>query len=147
MRGRKLPLHKDFYRLEAIDLNGRVIASTNRSAAGRVVSGETFFINGKEGVSMTERAEGYLGGPEVAVSAPVYSNGRVAGVLSGYVPMTQFAKIFLREQAFWLETAEPGTLAGRETLEVIIINRDRLLLTESRFIKGPSLRSVRAPLP
>ncbi len=136
----KLPLFKDFYRIEATDLNGRVIASTNLSAAGRSVSGEPFFINGKEGVSITERTAGYLGGPEVAVSAPVYSNGLVAGVLSGYVPMTQFAKIFLREQAFWLEPAEPGTLAGRETLEVIIINRDRLLLTESMFIKGAVLK-------
>ncbi|MBI2413093.1 MAG: PAS domain-containing protein [Deltaproteobacteria bacterium] len=139
----KLPLHKDIYRLEAIDLNGMVIASTNESTAGRDVSQEPFFINGKEGVRVTERTDGYLGGPEVAVSAPIYSNGRVVGVLSGFVPLTQFANIFLGEQAFWLSSIEPGTLSGRKTFEIIIINRDRFLLTESRFIKGAVLK-VRA---
>lgn len=85
----KLALLKDFYRLTVIGVDGRAAASTLRSSVGEDFSGERFFLLGLKGPSFAIRPSGFMGGADIAVSAPVYSrrDNRLIGVIAGFAPV------------------------------------------------------------
>lgn len=139
----KLPLLKAMYRLNVIAArDGHVIASTRPEYKGRDLSNEEFFRKGLKGLSITEASYGKA--PEVVVSAPIYSrrdSGRVIGVIAGFTELSRFGEFFTGEYIKRL-----GALTWTppfqkwETFEIYFVNRDKLMLTESRFIKGAVLK-------
>ncbi|MBI5492618.1 MAG: PAS domain S-box protein [Deltaproteobacteria bacterium] len=141
----KLPLAKEIYRVSVISNKGRVIASTTAQVLGEDRSKEKFFINGMKEVPVTERDYGYMGEPEIAITAPVYSpdNKRKLGIIAGFIRLSSFKKILTGQQPleFGAVSAWDITQLYR-TIEIYIVNRDRLMLTESRFIKGSVLKQI-----
>ena len=144
MRTHKLPLLKRMYRLSVITgTDGRVLASTAPGLQGRDFSREEFFIKGRKSVYITELTKGIFGTPEVAISAPIYSRvekGRVIGVLTGFVELSQFAKFFTGEYLRDIGALSWTSKYQWETMEIYLVNRDRLMITESRFVPDAVLR-------
>ncbi len=141
----KLPLAKNIYRISIISNSGRVIASTITQVLGKDVSKEHFFINGMKGVPVTERDYGYMGQPEIAITAPVYSldNKRKLGIIAGYVNMSSFKKVLTGEQSRELGAISAWDITQiYRTIDIYIVNRDKLMLTESRFIKDSVLKQL-----
>lgn len=136
----KLPLLKNTRRLYIISPGGRVLASTH-SAAGEDVSQEEFFIKGKEAMSVVERVSGYLNEPEIAVSAPISDKkGRCIGVLAGFVPFSGFQRLFTGENIRDLGAVSWNLMRGRKTLDIYLVNKDKLMLTRPRFLGSPVLK-------
>ncbi|OGP18778.1 MAG: hypothetical protein A2054_05500 [Deltaproteobacteria bacterium GWA2_55_10] len=144
IRTYKLPLLRSMYRLSIITgADGRVLASTMPWLQGRDLSKEEFFIRGLKSVYIAEVTRGLSGMPEVSVSAPIYSRvekGKVIGVITGFVELSKFAEFFTGE---YLRDIGALTWTSKyywETMEIYLVNRDRLMITESRFIPGAVLR-------
>lgn len=139
----KLPLLKTMYRLNIITAkNGRVLASTLPGFTGKDLSREEFFMKGLKGLSVLEVVSN--GSPEIAVSAPIFSRndaGRVLGVITGFTRISKFGEFFTGEYIKSLG-AQSWNLPGAKwnTFEIYLVNRDKLMLTPSRFIKDSVLR-------
>ncbi len=88
-------------------------------------------------------ARGITGAPEVAISAPIYSrveDGRVIGVITGFVELSEFAKFFTGEYIRDIGALSWTSKFYWKTMEIYLVNRDRLMITESRFIPDAVLR-------
>lgn len=142
MRKYKLPLVTEMYRLSIVtSLDGRVLASTVPGWEGEDLSKEEFFIKGRKGLSVTEVVSKF--GPEIAVSAPIYSRSdpqKILGVITGFTELSRFGEFFTGEYIRRL-----GALTFREwgrwgSFEIYLVNRDKLMLTQSRFVPGSVLR-------
>lgn len=134
MKKNKLVLDKSIYRLSIVSKEGRVLSSTVSSLIGKDISKEEFFIKSLTGAGVTERAKGYWGVPELVVSTPVYSldTNEMTAVIMGFVPLSEFSRVVSGEFAEALG-AVTGVLTGQfKTLEVLIINRDKLMIVNSR---------------
>lgn len=145
----KLPLLSAMYRLNVIAAtDGRVIASTRPEYEGRDLSNEEYFKNGLKGMSVTEVSSGNV--PEVIVSAPIYSrrdHGRIIGVIAGFTELSKFGEFFSGEYIKRL-----GALSWNppfkkwKTFEIYLVNRDKLMLTESHF-EGESVLKRKVDTP
>ena len=142
MRKYKLPLVNEMYRLSIVTApDGKVLASTIPGWEGEDLSKEDFFRSGLKGISVTEVVSKF--GPEVAVSAPIHSRrdpGKVIGVITGFTELSKFGQFFTGDYIKRL-----GALTYREwgrwgTFEIYLVNKDKLMLTQSRFIPDSVLR-------
>lgn len=107
----KLPLLREFYRLTVTGSEGRAVASTLRSSVGEDFSGERFFLLGLKGPSVVIRPSGYMGRPDIAVSAPVYSrrDNRLLGVIAVFAPVEALMDV-LKTQEGALMTGDSAAL-------------------------------------
>ena len=151
MKRYKLPLLRKMYRLNIITGNdGMVVASTAPGFVGKDYSKEEFFLKGKKGPSVVEVTRGMMGGPEIAVSAPIYGRGNggdVIGVITGFTELSTFGEFFTGEYIREIGALSWGTIYQWKTMEVYLVNRDKLMLTESRFIPNAVLRQMVDTLP
>ncbi|MCL4873930.1 PAS domain S-box protein [bacterium] len=146
----KLPLLRTVYRMSVLTApDGIVLASTLSGFEGRDFSKEEFFLKGREGLSVVEIDRGFGETPELAFSAPIYSRrdgGRLLGVITGFMDLSRLRELFTGE--FIMEL---GALSWNpppwKTMEIYIVNRDKLMLTESRFIPDAVLRQQVDTLP
>lgn len=143
MRRYKLPIMENMYRLSVISsADGKVLASTEPSIGGADLSDQEFFIRGRKEVNATEVTSGYMGMPEIAVSSPVYSrkDGALLGVVTGFSELEKFGEIFSGEYVRKLGALSWEAMWSWKTMEIYLVNREKLMLTESRFIENAVLR-------
>ncbi|OGP12441.1 MAG: hypothetical protein A2052_00680 [Deltaproteobacteria bacterium GWA2_54_12] len=138
----KAPLAQNFYRISVINTSGVTVASTNRAAVGTMQSDEEFFVKGIEGINISMREKGFLGVPELAVAAPVHSRSdrRVLGVIVGFVTLEKLEDIFLGLPELSEDEIEWKSLTSYKSLDIYLVNRDRLMLTESPLALKPPLQ-------
>ncbi len=119
---------------------GRVLASTDTSRTGMDRSHRQSFIEGSRKAAMVEENNG-SGVPDLVFSVPVRdgASGGLLGVITASVPFSDLNRLLSGES-----NKELGALSwskGRhETMEVYLVNRDRVMLTDSIFIKDAALR-------
>ncbi len=124
-----------FSRISVISSGGRVVASTLPSERGNDKSKELFFINGLAGPSLWNTYNGPE--PEIMVSAPIYgSAGGVVGVISGAIPFSRLSFSLLSAKQY---NSGPDKTRD-QSRERYLVNRDGLMVTESRFVKDAVLR-------
>ncbi|MBI1910940.1 MAG: PAS domain S-box protein [Deltaproteobacteria bacterium] len=139
----KAPLLTMMYRLNIISASdGRVLASTDPALRGMDISQEDYFRGGLKDLSIVETS--LNGEPEIAITAPIYSRrekGKVLGVIIGFTPLSKFAEFFSGEYIRQLGALSFIFPASQwNTFEIYLVNRDKLMLTESRFIKNAVLK-------
>ncbi|WKZ32349.1 MAG: PAS domain S-box protein [Thermodesulfobacteriota bacterium] len=138
----KLPVLRQMYRLSVLTApDGIVLASTLPGFEGMDFSHEEFFLQGSKGLSVVE-VIGPDDMPELAFSAPIYSRrngGRLLGVITGFMDLERFGELFTGEFIKGL-----GALSWSpppwETMEIYIVNRDKLMITESVFTPDAVLK-------
>ena len=146
----KLVLDKTINTINILSLEGRVVASTNNAEIGRDLSRETIFLEGKETVTMVEKCFGHCELTEIAISAPILNKdtGRLIGVIVNYIPIAELDNIVTGRYSHHLEAASWAKGKGAwKTLEIYLVNRDKLMITESIFVKDAVWKQVVDTLP
>ncbi|MDO8426609.1 MAG: PAS domain S-box protein, partial [Deltaproteobacteria bacterium] len=143
----KLPHDNLITHISIASPKGRIAASTRETSIGKDISGEDYFIKGRDGLTVKEMGKDRNGGPELAVSAPILGDdGELIGVLSGFIRLDYLNDILSGEFNRRLG-AISWSKGKRKTMEVYLVNRDRLMITESMFIKGAVLEKKVDSLP
>src|SRR3989339_2088807 len=146
----KLVLDKTINTINILSLEGRVVASTNNAEMGRDLSRETIFLEGKETVTMVEKCFGHCKLTEIAISAPILNKdtGRLIGVIVTYIPTAELDNIVTGKYAHDLGAVSWTKGKGRwKTLEIYLVNRDKLMITKSIFVKDAVWKQAVDTLP
>lgn len=149
LRDFKLPLDREFSRLDAVDLSGRVVASTDGNFVGADYSAEELWERALEEPLITEKGPFYGDKKEltVAVSVKSRNGGGVLGVLMGHIPIGEMGDIFTGKKLRELGARSPSALQEWETMEAYLVNEDGLMLTRSRFLEDVVLERKVSTLP
>ncbi|HAG51487.1 MAG: hypothetical protein A2X87_06905 [Deltaproteobacteria bacterium GWC2_42_51] len=141
----KISLDKTIQVIHILSLDGHIIASTDNSVIGRDASNEPFFIKGKERVVFTEAGDSFIKQYGVAISAFISNRitGEPIGILVNCMNLSMLNSI---TRGYLLkELGIPPThrvVEKRKTFEAYLVNKDKLMLTESIFVKGAVLKQV-----
>ena len=117
-------LHSEFSSLSVLTTEGVVDLSTEPDEKGKIKSAEKYFING---INSTYVQSFYISistrEPTMTMATPVFDDKhKVVGVLTGDIRLNQISNIMVERSGL-------GT-----TGETIIINKNHLLVSESRFL-------------
>ncbi|ODS30374.1 MAG: two-component sensor kinase [Candidatus Scalindua rubra] len=141
----KKPLNPDILEVFVVDLDGKVISSTENGLIDKDVSGEVYF-------SETMNRDSYISNlhysPEFKQNS--YETARLLLSKEGQEPIgiivNRYNSDSLRKvtrSGIREELEQEKLLTGfGETGELYIVNRDKLMITESRFIKDAILKQV-----
>jgi hypothetical protein len=124
--------HTEFNELYILTLRGVIDLSTVSNDKGKIKSEEPYFING---LNSTYVQNFYMSistrEPAMTVSTPIYSDdGQLLGVLAGNLRLDKISQIMIER---------PGL---GNTGETIIINKNHLLVSESRFISDIAFKKT-----
>jgi PAS domain S-box-containing protein len=145
LRINKMPLDESIHMIAVMDLDGRIVGSTEEGDMGRVDAMEDYFIQGKRGVYVSDvRLSHHLLATEhpyhIAVAAPLTGRetGDLIGVIVNFYDTHELDKILSGE---YLRVKGAGDASlGRETMEVYLVNRERLMITASRYVEDAFMR-------
>ncbi len=146
----KLSLDKTINTINILSLEGRVAASTNSAEIGRDFSSETIFLKGKETVTIVEKCFGHCKLTEIAISAPILNKdtGRLLGVIVNYIPIAELDNIVTGKYSHDLGAVSWDKGRGAwKTMERYLVNRDKLMITKSTFVKDAVWKQVVDTLP
>ncbi len=146
----KLVLDKTIHTINILSLDGLVVASTNGSELGKDLSDKSFFLKGKDAAVMEESFAGHTGFPEITISAPILhkETGRLIGVIVNVIYLSEVNKLLLGEFNKELGAISWGRGKGAwKTMEVYLVNKDKLMVTKSIFVKDAILKQVVDTLP
>lgn len=136
----KLPILDDAYKISIMRTDGKVVSSTESVAVGEDLSGEEFFLKGLEGPSISVRPSGV---PDLAVSVPLQSreNGERIGVIAAFIPKERLGEILARGRGAEVGISR-GALEGYRTLDIYLVNMDRLMITPSWLVEDAAFRTI-----
>ena len=126
----KIPTDKDLYGIEVLNSQGIIVSHSGKEETEEVHKEEnkffkTVFSLGKEGIFVSDAFyDKEFERNAIAISAPIIDEGEFLGVV--------IIKIGLNT-LFGITTERTGL---RETGEIVIINKESLLITPSRFLRG-----------
>lgn len=146
----KLVLDKTINTINILSLEGKVVASTNTAEVGRDFSRETYFIKDQNTIHIGESHRGHKGLPEIVITAPVLSRytGKPMGYIANYIFIEELNKLLLGEYVKDLGAISWGKGKGAwKTLEIYLVNRNKLMITQSIFVKDAVLNQRVDTLP
>ncbi len=131
----KLPLYRHLIAIALVDKYGKVISSTNEEFIGKDISSQDVFIQGIR----KKYGESSVGQPQyssdfdtncIYVSAPItFKQGtKTIGIIINIYRLAA------------LDEITTDRVGMGKTGEVYLVNRDKIMLTESRFIDDASLK-------
>lgn len=141
----KKPLDEMLSLIDVLDLQGRVVASTRSGRTGLDRSKELCFINGKQREYIAD-IRGEENAWEIEVSMPIkerVAGSRTVGVLVNRFDVTMaFNKLVRGEMVLGLGAKSQLKGTFGETGETYLVNRGRLMMTESRFIPDAAFHQM-----
>lgn len=146
----KIILDKTIKTIHVLSLDGRVAASTDSFQIGMDFSNKEYFVRGKDAVTIVETYVEHPELPELAVAAPVLTKdtGRLIGVIVNFIKISELNKLLLGEYNKELGAISWGKGQGEwKTLEVYLVNKDKLMITQSIFVEDAVLKQVVDTLP
>lgn len=141
----KIVLDETINTMHVLSAEGKVVASTNGGEIGRDFSNESFFIQGKEAVDVVETSARHTISPELAISAPIFTKDthKTIGVIVNFIRISELDKLLSGRCYGELGAISWDKKKGAwKTLEIYVVNRDKLMITKSLFIKDAVLRQV-----
>jgi GAF domain-containing protein/HAMP domain-containing protein len=120
---KSLITYSTFEEISLLDLQGKVVLSTNQTLEGKNKRSLAYFQEGSQKVTLTPayRSEDLARITMVAAGPVRNTNGETLGVLAGRVNMTQLNEIMLQQAGLG------------ETGEIYLITENHIILTPSRF--------------
>lgn len=139
----KMPLDKAIQAIYVISLNNRVAASTDRFSVGKYTSITHFLKDRKTGQTVIESGAGFTGLPELEISAPITDRktGELIGIIVNTVQLSELNKIMSGDFAAELGASRHAK-PERSFRENYLVNKDKLMLTESKFVKDAILNRI-----
>src|SRR3990170_6668235 len=141
----KLSLDKTINTINILSLEGRVVASTNNAEIGRDLSKDACFEEGRNAVAIVENRAGHMGLPEITISTPILTKetGRPVGVIINYILISELNKLLTGEYVKEFGAISWGKGKGAwKTLEMYLVNRDKLMITKSIFVEDAVLKKI-----
>src|SRR3990170_6143557 len=138
----KITLDESIKTIHVLSMEGRVVASTDNAEIGKDLSGETFFIKGKDAIALIENTAVHDGLPELAVSAPIFNMSRkkAIGVLVNTIRLSELNKMLSGE--YHMEDHSILWNKGRwKGIEVYLVNRDKRMIINFVSVHSPPLSS------
>ncbi|MEE8574224.1 MAG: HAMP domain-containing protein, partial [Thermodesulfobacteriota bacterium] len=135
LKKNKLAIDKNIVAIQVVGNTGTIVASTTAGAVGTDISGENFFLAEGRPPLVVERATPLDGKYVIAISAPIIDRvtKKRRGFIVNYISITELNKLFSGEF-----NKERGALSWnrgkRKTMEIYLVGRTKLMLTESRFV-------------
>lgn len=144
----KLPLDKTIHSISLISLNGIVVASSDKSLIGKDVSRETFFNNFKNGKMVTDNISGFEDIPTISILSPMTDRdtGAALGAIASFISLDELGSL-LSGEFFKEKGAVTVNNSMLRTMEVYVVNADRLMITKSLFTKDSVLKQKVETLP
>lgn len=139
----KMVLDTSIHDMHVLSLDGHIVISTYNFLIGKDMSDQPFFIEGKNRVSITESKTFHPEAPELAISAPILSSAtrKPIGVLVNFILLSDINKILSGELA-----KELGAISldkrKRKTIDAYIVNKDKLLITDTISAKNGVLKQT-----
>jgi|GEM_PF-1111116 len=140
----KLPTFSDCIETFILDLKGRVVASSHAANTGRDFSGMDFFIQGQKAVYISD----VFHEPETqqigwVVSAPLTckTDNTLVGVLVNRINPKTLSDITTGRASLMLGAQYQSARMGM-TGETYLVNRGKLMITESRFLDDVILKQA-----
>ncbi len=145
----KLPLDKDIDQILILSMKGRVAASTNGSIIGQDVSNEFFSPTEKADWIIIEKNAVIANSPVLAVSSLITNKdtGKPIGILVNLIPISAFNQVIQGNISKEYGSPSQGIKEHFKTMEVYLVNQNRLMVTESLFVKDAILRQKTDTLP
>ncbi len=141
----KLPTFPECVETFIINTNGCVIASSDVSGIGNDFSQTNYFLNGQKSIYPSDIFRNTKTGQITwIVSAPLINkiSGELIGVLANRINPKTLSDITTGRKVLALGAKDQSMRIG-ETGETYVINRDNVIITESRFLDNAILqRSV-----
>lgn len=137
----KMVLDSTIHDMHILSMDGHIVISTYNFLIGKDMSDQPFFLQGKNGVSITESKTFHPAAPELAISAPVLSSTtrKPIGVLVNFILLSDINKILSGKLAKELGAISPNK-GNRKTIDAYIVNKDKLLITDSIAAKNAVLK-------
>jgi signal transduction histidine kinase len=131
-----------------LDNAGRVVASSDAGAVGRDDSGASYFAGGRRDVYVGDLVKGGDGRVRWIVAAPIVARhtGAPLGVLANSINKRALSDLTTGRRLRDFGIPDESMRRGR-TGEVYVVDRDGLMITESRFIDEPVLSTKVDTLP
>ena len=126
----------------AMDLRGRIIGSSSPQAIGADYSQSEFFIHGQQAVFVSDVFRDPVTGQITwIIASPIRSRStdQLIGVLADRINPRQLSDVTTGRRIARMGADTQSFRIG-ETGETYIVNRNRLLITESRFIEDAMLK-------
>jgi len=146
----KIVLDKTINAVCILSLEGRVVASTDKAKIGKELSKEDCFVKGQKSTAITESLNEHMGLPEIRISTPIFAKetGRPIGVLVNCILISELNKLLVGEYVKELGAVSWGKGSGAwKTLEMYLVNRDKLMITKSIFVEDAILKQIVDTLP
>lgn len=125
-----------------MNLDGRTISSSRPESAGRNYANNDFFKKGQEAVFVSDVfPDPITGKPTWIIAAPVHGriSGKLMGVLADRIDPSLLTDLTTGRRVTRMGADTQSFRIG-ETGETYIVNRDKLMITESRFVPEAVLR-------
>lgn len=135
----KLQLDEHISKIIVAAPDGTVVGSTERSMVGSNLSEKSFFKGALSGITITDRTTGSANTPAIALAAPVTNGGEgPLGVIVNFVELEELNSLMNGRLA--KELGALTTIGDKgESMEAYVVNRDGLMITESRFLEDSVL--------
>ncbi len=123
---------ENFFELFILNLNGKIILSTDESQDGKFKSSEEYFIKGKKEIYFQNFYYDIdLRQPVMTIAMPIKDNkGKILGVLAGKLNLNKISNVMIERSGLG------------ETGETYLVNKFNLLASKSRFIQGIEFKEV-----
>ncbi|MDD5634918.1 MAG: methyl-accepting chemotaxis protein [Candidatus Omnitrophica bacterium] len=120
----------DINALNIMNMDGKIVASTDEGALGSDKSQDDYFVGGKEGLHIKDAYIAPTGRDCIAISVPIKSfvTNKIIGVIAARYDMSSINNIF-----------SDRTGIG-ESGEIYIVNKNGYMITDSRFEKDTFLK-------
>lgn len=142
LRTNKMSLDKAVYGINVIDLNSKIIASTDDAEIGKNESADPYFADtlnlayGSAAVvsDMEVSRHFFQNKQSIMISAPLTdkSTGEKIGVMVNYYDISELNRFISGARQ-----VELGALSGpkdrEKTLDIYLVNKDKLMITASKF--------------
>lgn len=115
----------NFYDLKIVDKDGKIVSATNSSLIGKDLSQNTNFLRGVREASYSIERDDKTGKAVMVVTVPVFDDTEHSQEI-GVIQVTRGVDLANKI------TTDRANLG--KTGETYLVNRDRLMITESRFI-------------
>lgn len=130
IREDKEPVDQEIEATNLLNLDGKIIASSDKAELGADKSTDPYFVGGRQGTFIKDPYYSSSGFAALAVATPVKSvtTGKIIGVLVNRYAIGELNHILNDKQGMG------------DTGETYLVNKDGLMITESRFNKDTFLK-------
>ena len=151
LKRNKMPLDRSIRLISVADVTGKVIGSTYDREIGDDESKHEYFTQGRKGVYTSDVHPRHHGGAaghpyHIVAAAPLFGRetGVLLGVLINYYDTLELNKILSGK--FQLEKGALTSLPGRrKTLNIYLVNKEKLLITPSIYSDEVMKQRVESP--